>query len=147
MRGDMLLFFAFWALVAAGGIALVSAVFARWKQRLDLERRRFELLEKALQQPILDDATRTELLRALAAPRHPTAAAHQGNWWPKLWYGAAWGMFIVGGCLMAAEGTGLTRIRDSEPLVVMTAIGFAALTLPAALRELMRRNDAAPVRR
>jgi len=148
VRGDFLLFLGFWTIAAIAAIGGVVAVLNRWKQRLELERQRLGILEKALQHPNVDDATRAELLRTLTAqrpPSHPvagSAANHLVSWWPKLWFGSAWLLFVVGGCLLASEALDLTNIRDTHTLLIMMVSGFAMMTLPSALREITRRSGA-----
>lgn len=139
--------------VVSSVVAMVVAILAQRQKKSSVDDRRLDLIEKALQHPNLDEATRNELLRALAEPRQPDRAAvatpaDQGaNWWPKLWFGAGWGMFVVGGCLLLSEAADITRIRDMEVLLISTSVGFAMLTLPAALRELTRRSGPATARR
>lgn len=148
MRGDMVLFFGFWVIAALCAVAVVLAALNRWKQRLDLERQRLSILEKALQHPNVDDSTRAELLRTLSAqrPSSPTVAGDSPhllvNWWPKLWFGSAWLLFVMGGCLLAAEALDLTNIRDTHSLLITMVSGFAMMTLPTALREITRRSSA-----
>lgn len=112
-----------------------------------LERRRLDVLEKALAHPALDDATRAELLRAVA--REHGAAPLSRRLMPAgraVWYGIGWMLFVVGGCMLVAHSTGLLSV-DLQFFVPATIAGFAALTLPMALGELARRSTASTAMR
>ncbi len=127
---------------------------AKRKRRIEMDRRRLDLIEQALKDPSIEPATRNELLRALAADATPAGSAPacdkpggQRDWWHALWFGIGWCLFVVGGCLMAAEGFRFVQTRDMKTTLPMTVVGFAMLTLPTALRELTRRRAIGPVER
>ena len=135
-------------------VAIASSILARKRASDSLAARKLDLLEKALQHPGLDDATKIDLLRSLAA-RHQdphqvrvmAAIKAGGNWWPTLWYGAGWFLFVICGCILGAGAMGLMRGVEEEVVLPMALVGFAMLTLPAALRELTRRSGVSPVNR
>lgn len=128
-------------------VAVLSGV-ARRRRRIDLERRRLELIEEGLRDPSLDAATRAELLRSLV---HGNDTCQGLAWrlvrnpatWRVLWFGSAWIVFIVSSGILIAEASGLFRIHAPiEVFLPSAALGFAMLTLPTGLRELNRRLGA-----
>lgn len=130
---------------------LVGVHTTRRKRAFDLEQRRLDLLEKALQHPVIDEALRRELMRTLAAgnPKPDTVhgaaaaaegAATHGNWWPTLWFGAGWLLFVGGGCMVGAHALRITNGVDIGTMLPAAILGFAMLTLPLGLRELQARR-------
>ena len=135
----------------AGLLVFVTLVFnalmARRKRRDESDRQRLAVIERSLQDPTIDAATRAEVLRALARDH---SSVHGLLWraltsltfWRVLWFGSGWFLFVIGGCMLAAEGMDITRGVEAEIVLPMALVGFAMLTLPAALRELTRRSAA-----
>ncbi|MEM7201888.1 MAG: hypothetical protein AAF628_16595 [Planctomycetota bacterium] len=98
--------------------------------------RRLDLVEKALNQPTLDNATKQQVAQLLTP-------SFWGRWFsPRLLVGAGWlGLFVAAGCLLSGE-------RDPEragPIIGLAS--FAVLTLPFAMRELETRRPEATARR
>ena len=144
---DMLLLITFAGFAVMVVALLLSTATSRRKKVVELDHRRLDLLERALQHPSLDEATRAELLQVLANPRgqahEPSARPPRklGDWWHLIWYGSAWILFVVGGCMLAAHALSLTPGLDVRTFLPMTITGFAMLTLPLALRELRVRGQ------
>lgn len=120
----------------------------RRQQEHELERRRLDVLQEALQRPTLDAAMRAELSRIAQASagssRAPAGTAlRTGDWWHLLWFGPGWVLFVVGGCMLAADTLDLVTGVSTKTFLPMTITGFAMLTLPMALRELTARRDRA----
>lgn len=150
---DFALLFSFCSFFFMLATMVLSGV-ARRRKDAALDHRRIDLLEKALQHPSLDDATRTELLQVLAhgggRPHPPPVAeaTRRGDWWHLLWFGPGWVLFVVGGCMLGAHALSLAPGVDLKTFLPMTITGFAVLTLPMALRELrVRRDHPAPSHR
>ncbi len=143
---DLLLLICFGSFALMVVALLLSAATSRRKKVVELDHRRLDLLERALQHPSLDEATRTELLQLLAnrgRPHEPQTrhTTKLGDWWHLIWYGPAWILFVVGGCMLAAHTLSLTPGLDVRTFLPMTITGFAMLTLPMALRELRVRGQ------
>lgn len=154
MGRELALLFGFGSFFFMIAMIVIGGAMARRKQAAQLDARRLDLLEQALQHPSLDEATRAELLRTMAAGREgPQPAARptadrSGNWWLALWYGAGWLLFVFSGCMLGANALELTPGLDSRTFVPLTILGFAMLTLPLALGELQaRRARSAPAER
>jgi hypothetical protein len=117
------------------------------RHRQELRTRRLELLADALREPGLDAATRADILRALANERHGF-----GGWlwrqlqrpmlWKALWFGTGWMTMLIAGAAVVAQLAGAEVVhRWDMPALVLTAVsGFGMVTLPLALRELLRRE-------
>jgi hypothetical protein len=140
------------ALVFAGAVLFAIAWMVRRAAAADdLERRRLDLLEKSLQHPGLDEATRAELLRALArrdaraAPLLDRLSRHAGLL-RAFWFGVSWTVFLVASGVLAAHALDLVHGVRVETVLPVAILGFAMLTLPLARAELARR-DPATVRR
>ena len=130
--------------------AVLSWFASRHKRAMELRNRRFELLAESLRDPNLEAGTRAEILRALARD-------HQGfrGWlwqrlqnpmvWRVLWFGSGWITMLISGAVLVMHATRLSRLDnyDVPPTVVCAVIGFAMVTLPLALRELLRRDRVA----
>jgi len=150
VRAFMMLFATVALLALVGG----TVVWLTSRSRAgSLRLRRLDLLEKSLQHPTLDDATRTELLRLLA-DEHRRARpfferlVQNTQMWRTLWVAAGWFLFVIDTCLLAAEALDLTSGVETEVVVPLAILGFAMLTLPAVLRELeARRGGTSPVDR
>ncbi len=132
-------------------VVLIAAVLGRsMRNRHQLEITRLQVLQEALRHAQLDDATRTELTRALADDwrRRGTPRERFGRWLRAghvLLLGAGW-LLLIGGIGFWIAGEAMNMSRWSiEPAVVSTVTGLALVTLPLALRELLgRRGPAAP---
>lgn len=126
------------------GFGLVSLLLQRAKRRHQLRLQRLQILQEALRHPQLDDGTRRQVLAVLGGEHRRTTFAQ----WLRVGYAAflaaAWLTFVGGGAgwiYLEVQGR---FWREVEPFVVMTIAGFALLTLPIALRELLGRGRGAP---
>lgn len=128
-------------------VVFLSWLATRHKRHHDERMRRFDVIVEALRDPGLDAATRAELLRAIARQ-------HQGalGWiwarlqapmlWKVLWFGAGWMTMLLSGAALATHALGMNMIRsyDLAPITMIAVVGFGMVTLPLALRELLRRE-------
>ena len=94
------------------------------------QKRRIELIERALQSGVVDDATKRELLAAVAN---------------DTWYGAHGRPSFLFGWIGLFVGIGLIILAmdDGElwkPAVIISAISFGVLSLPIAAREFHSRT-------
>ncbi|MBL9076956.1 MAG: hypothetical protein JNL08_05600 [Planctomycetes bacterium] len=140
------LFLAFAVLIVLVGIVALLTSARASAQRLQL--RRFELLQKALEHPQLDAATRSEILRVLAGEqRSAPLSARLGALAPlgrTAWFGIGWLLFVFGvgaAVLRWLEVFSVPTLSDSIP---MALVGFGMLTLPLAIGELQARAARAP---
>lgn len=117
----------------------VAWMTSRSKQG-ELEKRRLELLEKSLEHPGLDEATRADLLRVLADGAGARGPTQRNRVVRTVWFGLSWLAFVIGGCMLGANALSLTPGLDSRPFLVIAITGFAMLTLPMALGELQARG-------
>lgn len=134
-------------------IAFFVLLSTRHKRRDDFRTRRLDLLAEALRDPNLDAPTRSELLRALAREHGGFSARiwqrlQQPMLWRVLWFGGGWMTMLLGGTALAtyALRMGMVRSYDVPAIVMVTAVGFGMVTLPMALRELLRRDGTLPSR-
>jgi len=133
-----------------GFFVVLLALIQRSRSGQSLHTRRFDLMVEALRDPALDPATRAELLRAIAR-RHSGLFGTMWHWlqqpmlWKVLWFGAGWLTMLLSGAALLTHALGMSMVRthDLPPVVMMCALGFAMLTLPLALRELLRREQTA----
>ena len=133
-----------------GFFVVLLALIQRSRQGHGMHVRRFDLLVEALRDPALDPATRAELLRAVAR-QHTGIFGTLWHWlqqpmlWKVLWFGAGWMTMLLSGAALLTYAMGMNMVRSYElPAAVMScALGFAMLTLPLALRELLRREQTA----
>jgi uncharacterized membrane protein YedE/YeeE len=138
-----LFLFAFFTLALVVGLVALLVSMSRSRS---LAHRRLDVLEQGLAHPQLDPATREELLRVLAREQAGVAGAlsrllRNAQAWRLAWYGAAWLMFVVGGCMLAARAFALIPGISVSDFLPTTIAGFAMLTLPLALQELGRRHQ------
>lgn len=98
---------------------------------------RLKVLDRALQDPKVDPATRQELVRSLDHKRHSGIVGAWRSWLlenltPRRVFGAiALGLIVIGSLVATFGG------RSDGPVGVgMLAIGIAVLALPIVLREL-----------
>jgi hypothetical protein len=131
--------------VSCGLVALLVAT----SRSRSLQNRRLDVLERALAHPQLDSPTREELLRLLARDGVGLFGAvsrllRNPQFWRVIWYGAAWLMFVVGGCMFGARVLSPSLMPGSSvsDFLQVAIIGFAMLSLPLALQELSRRHHA-----
>ncbi len=110
-------------------IYLVVRVSAREREN----RRRLELIEKALDSGTIDERTKRELVEAVA--KKPLGRAREGVH-PVFTLG--WiGLFAGIGMVIVALG----EERWWRPAVMTTAISFGVLSVPMAVRELQSRKE------
>lgn len=138
-------------LVLGGLAAIVGGTIAIWTThitRRSAERmKRLELLQQALQHPAIDDATKSELVRLLAEDQRrskdATAAtiARLRTIGRTLLLGAGWVMFIGGGAMLAVVELGLMPRLGAQPAWTFMILGFLAMSLPVAVRELVARSE------
>lgn len=131
-------------LPAIGG--LWSVLMQAAKRRHQLRMQRLQLLQEALRHPQLDEATRRQMLEVLGSEhRLPMAMLLRLGYIAFL--SVAWLLFLVGGvCWILGQVQGWSW-RDMEESMVATIVGFALLTLPMAVRELLRRDRSAAATR
>ncbi|MCR9246077.1 MAG: hypothetical protein NXI31_13680 [bacterium] len=134
--------------VVGGAVAIVSVLVTRNKaERL----KRLEVMSKAMENPSIDEPTRRQLLDTLAEDQRQSSA----QWSMTLDKLRRLGRMILvaGGWILFCIGGGMLLLDTIDvvdhiwmPGVWMTfLIGFVAMTLPVATRELMARSDPAPV--
>ena len=68
--------------------------------------------------------------------------------WRVLWFGGGWMTMLMGGAALGtyAMRMGMVRSYDVPAIVMLTALGFGMVTLPLALREMLRRDGTQPSR-
>lgn len=128
---------------------LLSFLSAQRRRGAELRMRRFDVLVEALRDPSLDVATRADLLRAIARDHVGVFGwiwqrLQSPTLWRVLWFGAGWMTMLLSGAALAtyAFRLGTVRTNDLSAIVMTMTLGFGMLTLPLALRELMRRERA-----
>lgn len=127
-------------LASVGGAV---AFFALWQKENRARRQeRHELLRTALQQPQLDELTRTELLRAVAREQAPLPGPSRLFGIVRtVWFAIGWLMLVGGGATLLLDSIGVLRVWEAGAACVMVA-GFVVLSLPLGLREFNRRDRA-----
>lgn len=135
--------------VVVAGIVVLGIGLASLAGRRRQREARLRVIEQALRHPTLDQATRTELMRVLAADGrgdHVAPRASCGRWWRGgyvLFLAGSWLTFVIGGGLWILRETMNWYWIDEEATAVTVVVGFALLTLPLALRELLGRRGPA----
>lgn len=143
MRGD--------EIVALGAVAaIVGGVVAMWSvyytKRASAQADRLEVIKKALDHPSIDDHSKSEMLRLLAEEhrqaQRPFFDQFGGviNVARVILMAAGWITFIFSGSILALYSMGLWEWMPMEPIMIFCVLGFIAMTLPTALRELMHRG-------
>ena len=134
-------------------IAFIVLVSKGDKHRVAFRTRRLDLLAEGLRNPNLDAGTRAELLRALAREHGGFSGwvwqrLQQPMLWRVLWFGGGWMTMLMGGTALAtyAMRMGMVSSYDVPAIVMLTALGFGMVTLPLALREMLRRDGTQPSR-
>lgn len=127
--------------------AIVRFLSGNTQHRRDLRMRRLELLAESLRDPNLDAATRNEVVRALA---NGPLDAFGWIWkqlrrpmlWKVLWFGSGWMLMLLCGAAVTLDWLGALRLGgpDRPAFTMMAVLGFGIVTLPLALRELLRRE-------
>lgn len=132
-------------LPAIGG--LWSVLMQAAKRRHQLRMQRLQLLQEALRHPQLDEGTRRRVLEVLGSeqPRLPMAVLVRAGYIGFLCI--AWLMFFAGGVAWILSELQNWSWRDQEAAIFATVAGFALLTLPMAVRELLRRERSATATR
>lgn len=135
----------FFGLPAIGG--MWSVLMQTAKRRHQLRMQRLQLLQEALRHPQLDEGTRRRVLEVLGSehPRLPMAVLLRAGYIAFLCI--AWLMFFAGGVAWILSEVQNWGWREEEPAMVATIAGFALLTLPMAVRELLRRERSATATR
>jgi len=125
-------------LPALGGLG--SLLLRRGQHRHELRLLRLQALQEALRHPQLDEETRRQILAVLGREQSGVTMAMllQGVYITFLCI--AWLMFFAGGVCWILSEIQDWGWRDQEPAMAATIIGFALLTLPVAVRELLRRE-------
>ena len=144
------------AIVLTGcGAGVLIAAFSVWVTRHSAERvKRLEVMQKALAQPDVDDESRRRLLDQLAADQREQSIssgerlAQLRRFGRMILVGGGWSLFVFcGSLLVAMEGFGAMRWIPPEPVITFLIVGFVAMTVPVATRELMARSDPETVQR
>lgn len=114
------------------------------QNRAKERRERLKVLEEAIRSGNLDPAMKQELVGELTgkrpeapkpAPQPGSSERHHGPW-ARLAFGAGWLGLFLGIGLMSMDQ------RDTwEAGIAITALGFAFVTLPIALREFERERS------
>lgn len=138
----LLSFVGFFAVI----VSIVLGAAARRRRSVEVDQRRLDLIEKGLQDPTLDAATRAHLLRSLADERIEVTGTlwrfvTGATFWRGLWFGTGWMIFVVGTGLLVAEALDFTHGLNQPITIATTLLGFAMLTLPLGLRELQARRE------
>jgi hypothetical protein len=141
-------------LVLAFGILPIVGIFtlaAMWLRRGEKdEKARLDLLREALRHPGIDELTRAQLVRALAADdgRPRLSMLLKSG---KLLTVARHALFVIGWPLLLIGGAGwvMTEMRggtwySTEPWFFSAITGLALVSLPLALRELDGRTARGP---
>lgn len=124
-------------LVVFGSIAFLTWISHRAQDR----RKRFELIEKAIDDRKLDEETRRDILALLGAENRtargdlPARAIVR-----RFVFALGWMTMVVGAGLWITGEASDWPLWDIEPAAVATWIGFALVTLPVALEEIENRR-------
>lgn len=133
----------------AGGVALfifAALMVSSWlKARRARHAKRLDVLEKALDHPEMDAATRSQVVQLLAREHgdRPLGFLARASFWLSA-------SFIVGWLILIVFGLGALLVRvellnmSIEVPLVMTAAGLALVTLPIATREFFDRTRKEP---
>jgi len=136
MRGDDVALIAF----LASGIAIVGSLAGRKRK---VEERRLKIVEEALRRPELDEATRRNLLEAVATRGRGgkrLAMLTTTRFWLTASFAVGWFLFVVcGGGFLLSTIDVLPLPRSGLAMGALT--GLALLTLPRALVELRQRGE------
>jgi hypothetical protein len=132
----------------AVAFVLIAVVAAGRRRQTDLRRQRLDVLAAALRDPTIDAATRGELARALLREQRGAIGWlwHQLQkpiLWRVLWFGTGWIALILSATVVAMASAGWMRGVDRTAVLLVLAASFAMVTLPLALRELLRRERVA----
>ena len=136
--------------VVVGAVIAIYSIYVtkRNEQRV----KRLGVMQRALEQPSLDEHNRRELLDLLAEDyrRDRTSgaelAARAMAAGRTLLMAVGWVMFIGGGMVLFASKSGMLGWMPPEPGFPFLAIGFIAMSLPVAIRELIACSNAQPAR-
>lgn len=137
MNGDEIIAVVAIPCAASFGIAVVIAGL---KARQRAAMARLDLLREALRHPTLDEATRSELLRALVQDHDRPPFWLRAELWRRLWFGSGWLLLLICGGMWLLGLMGLARGTDDESIAASALLGLAMLSLPLGLRELARRD-------
>ena len=143
-------FGAIWAiLLPLGGLALfifAAVLVSSWlNARRARYAKRLDVLEKALDHPEMDAATRSQVV-ALLAREHvgrPLGFLARASFWLSASFVVGWLILIVFGLEVLLVRAELLSMSIEVPLV-MTAVGLALVTLPIATREFFDRARKEP---
>lgn len=140
MYWDDIAAFAVFVLLVSAVLAVVLSVVGRRDARV---RQRLTLLQQALEHPQLDAATRSQILSVLAKEHDASKLRFltSANFWHRIIFGGGWLVFVFfGGIALLAMNNVLPQ-GMAQLAIVWSLCGFAVLTLPPALRELLRRKS------
>jgi hypothetical protein len=128
---------------------LVFAALCVWMtMRHKVRTERLKIVQKALDSGNLDEATRRQLLEAVASDAQVGMAiwravtANAGKVARGLLFVSGWLTFTISGCCLAAMLMFGGSRYDIEGASIALSIGFGLVTLPLALRELEARRPA-----
>ena len=120
---------------------------ATWMgHRAKLKHKRLQVIEKALESPMLDDLTRRSLLDALGAEDRNSSAwtralgQHLTFLGRNLLFLVGWMTMFVGAAFWLVNTTIDDDRYSAQGGMIATIVGFGLVTLPMALRELDRRH-------
>jgi hypothetical protein len=140
MSWDEIAAFAVFVLLVGAVLAAVLSVVGRRDARI---RQRLTLLQQALEHPQLDAATRSQILSVLAK-EHETSKLQflkSANFWHRFVFGGGWLVFVFFGGIALLAMSNILPQQTAQLAIAWSLCGFAVLTLPLALRELLRRKS------
>jgi len=144
-------FGAIWAiLLLVGGVALfvfAALLVSSWlKARRARHAKRLDVLEKALDHPEMDAATRSQVVQLLAREHgdRPLGSLARASFWMSASFIVGWLILIVFGLMALLVRVELLVGVSIQGPLVMTAAGLALVTLPIATREFFDRARKEP---
>ncbi|MCA8974210.1 MAG: hypothetical protein KDC98_05780 [Planctomycetes bacterium] len=132
--------------LGTGGLIAMWSVYL--SKRHAISAARLDLMQKALENPTIDERTKGELVRLLAEEQRLARRSVFEQFGGVLnvarfaLLAVGWVTFLLCGGLMLMCWLGMWQGMPMEPIVVFGILGFIAMTMPAAMRELMRRERA-----
>lgn len=124
-----------------------SILIPRAKRVHEQKMKRLQVLQDALRHPSLDEVTRTDLVRLLAE-EHRQQAPTLTRWFRSWSHVGHVALLAVSWLLMMGGAASWVVGRLSgwgsyslQPSIYAAVTGFVLMTLPIALREMLRRGD------